>query len=206
MPRAKRKSDEIYNERRRARRLAARIEREAATKSATQRRADLKFAAQLREDIALTYAKVSDAETIEQKIKTLSYTTRRDFGNKQRRANTLFARQIEAASRDESSSLGSRGHVMTKIFYQATQDIWEGLPIGERNDAILRAMGETDLRSAFSKVLYSQRRALHAALEGQRPIRGRTSESAAFYEGGTGAVDEYASPDYLAYVRPYAIS
>ena len=54
MPRAKRKSDELYNERRRAKRLAARIEKEQF-RTALEQQAAQSYVANLQKQIERTY-------------------------------------------------------------------------------------------------------------------------------------------------------
>ena len=67
MPRAKRKSDELYNERRRAKRLAARIEKQQF-RTAREQQAAQSYVTNLRKQIERTY--ISKGVEIEEEFKS----------------------------------------------------------------------------------------------------------------------------------------
>lgn len=198
MPRAKRKSDELYNERRRAKRLAARIEKQQF-RTAREQQAAQSYVANLQKQIERTY--VSKGVEIEEAFKAakgLSVQTRREVRTASQRANEIFTREMNLASSGNESTLGANGAQYVKIFYAATQSIWEGQPLERRNKAILVAMGTDSLRKAFTNVLWQNRAAMKAAKHAGEPI-GTTDENAFFYEDALD-VEEYGSPEYLDYV------
>ena len=198
MPRAKRKSDELYNERRRAKRLAARIEKQQF-RTAREQQAAQSYVTNLQKQIERTY--VSKGVEIEEAFKAakrLSVQTRREVCTASQRANEIFTREMNLASSGNESTLGANGAQYVKIFYAATQSIWEGQPLERRNKAILAAMGTDSLREAFTNVLWQNRAAMKAAKHAGEPI-GTTDENAFFYEDALD-VEEYGSPEYLDYV------
>lgn len=198
MPRAKRKSDELYNERRRAKRLAARIEKQQF-RTAREQQAAQSYVTNLRNQIERTYiSKGVEIEEAFKAAKALSVQTRREVRTASQRANEIFTREINLASAGNESTLGANGAKHVKIFYAATQSIWEGQPLERRNKAILAAMGTDSLREAFIKVLWQNRAAMKAAKHAGEPI-GTTDENAFFYKDALDD-EEYGSPEYLDYV------
>ena len=198
MPRAKRKSDELYNERRRAKRLAARIEKQQF-RTAREQQAAQSYVANLRKQIERTYiSKGVEVEEAFKAAKGLGVQTRREVRTASQRANEIFTREMNLASSGNESTLGEHGEQYVKIFYAATQSMWEGQPLEMRNKAILAAMGTDSLREAFMSVLWQNRAAIRAARHAGEPI-GTTDENAFFYEDALD-VEEYGSPEYLDYV------
>lgn len=198
MARAKRESDKIYNERRRAKRLAARIEKQQFA-TARERKAAADYVANLRAQIDRTYTtKGATVESAQQAAKSLSVQTRRGVATASQRRNAIFAREMRLASAGEQSNLGRDAQAKVKIFYAATQNIWEGQPLEMRNKAILAAMGTESLQEAFTNVLWQNRAALKAAKHANEPIE-VTDENAWFYEDALDT-DGFGSPDYLDYV------
>ena len=198
MPRAKRKSDELYNERRRAKRLATRIEKQQF-RTAREQQAAQSYVTNLQKQIERTY--VSKGVEIEEAFKAakgLSVQTRREVRTASQRANEIFTREMNLASSGNESTLGANGEQYVKIFYAATQSIWEGQPLERRNKAILAAMGTDSLRKAFTNVLWQNRAAMKAAKHAGEPI-GTTDENAFFYKDALD-VEEHGSPEYLDYV------
>lgn len=198
MPRAKRKSDELYNERRRAKRLVTRIEKQQF-RTAREQQAAQNYVTNLQKQIERTY--VSKGVEIEEAFKAakeLSVQTRREVRTASQRANEIFTREMNLASSGNESTLGANGAQYVKIFYAATQSIWEGQPLERRNKAILAAMETDSLREAFTNVLWQNRAAMKAAKHAGEPI-GTTDENAFFYEDALD-VEEYGSPEYLDYV------
>lgn len=199
MPRAKRQSDEIYNERRRAKRLAARIEKQQFRTNREKLAAE-SYISNLRNQIENTYvSKGIELKKAKKAAKSLSVQTRREVATSAQRANEIFSREIRMASIGEETSLGKRGQQYVKIFYASTQNIWEGQPLENRNKAILAAMGTDSLQEAFVNVLNKNREAIKAAKHQGEPI-GVTDENAFFYEDMSAESDDYGSPEYLDYV------
>lgn len=198
MPRAKRKSDELYNERRRAKRLVARIKKQKF-RTVREQQAAQSYVGNLQKQIERTYiSKGVEVEEAFKVAKALSVQTRRDVRTASQRANEIFTREMNLASSGNESTLGERGKQYVKIFYAATQSMWEGLPLEMRNKAILADMGIDSLREAFINVLWQNRAAMKAAKHAGDPI-GTTDENAFFYEDALD-VEEYGSPEYLDYV------
>lgn len=198
MPRAKRKSDELYNERRRAKRLAARIEKQQFG-TARERSAAQSYVESLQKQIERTYVtKGATLEEATKAAKSLGVQTRREVKTASQRANEIFTRELRLASAGEESILGEMGQKYVKIFYAATQNIWEGQPLEMRNKAILAAFGTDSLREAFMSVLWQNRAAIRAARHAGEPV-GVTDENAFFYEDAED-VEEYGSPEYIDYV------
>lgn len=54
---------------------------------------------------------------------------------------------------------------LESIFYAATQDLWAGLPIEERDAAIVKGLGMSTLEEAYAYVLAKNRRAIEAAAD-----------------------------------------
>ncbi len=199
MPRAKRQSDEIYNERSRAKRRAARIEKQQFQTN-RERIAAESYVSNLRRQIEETYiSRGVERERAQKAAKSLSVQTRRDVRTSSQRANEIFSREIRMASIGEETSIGKMGQQYVKIFYASTQNIWEGQPLENRNKAILAALGTDSLQEAFTQVLYKNRRAIRAAKHQGEPI-GITDENAFFYEDMSQESDEYGSPEYLDFV------
>lgn len=194
MARPKRRSDEIYNARRRAKRLAARIERDMANQTPSERAASRSYLATVREQIARTYTpRKGAAETrsalmdeAESSARELDRMTRGVRGVRGRtgRANQLFSQQLNAARLDRASMFGKMGSEQVGIFYAATRNIWQGRDPRRRNEYIMKALGTSSLEEAFRKVIRENRTALRVA-EHRGAIRsaveGVTSENAFFY-------------------------
>lgn len=200
MPRARRKSDDVYNERRRAKRLIARVMRQDFA-SARERKAALSYVANLERQVAATYVERHGARVTasqEAAAKSLSVQTRRELRTESNRANDIFKREIRIASAGGDTSLGSHGQSYVKIFYAATQGIWEGLPLERRDEAIMSALETDSLRDAFMHVMSRNRDAIRAARHAAEPI-GLTTENSFFYED-IGVQDDIGSPPELDFV------
>ena len=72
-------------------------------------------------------------------------------------SNRLFAREIANAARNRPSTLGARGHQKVQVFYRATQNIWQGLPVEQRNKAIMDYFETDSLYRAFLLVMAKQK-------------------------------------------------
>lgn len=139
--RAKRPSDELYNARRRIKRQAERIEREAKGKSETERKLAEGYAQYLRQQ-----ATAPGKLTAEQRSKALERLGKlreetRDvaYGRfRVARRNAIFKQQMNAAGTEGAeSSISER---KKSVFWAATKGLWpKGLnvPRNERYDLIL---------------------------------------------------------------------
>ena len=194
MPRPKRRSDEIYNARRRAKRLAARIERDMANQTPSERAASRSYLATVREQIARTYTPRKGApetrsalmDEAESSARELDRMTRGVRGVRGRtgRANQLFSQQLNAARLERASMFGKMGSEQVGIFYAATRNIWQGRDPRKRNEYIMKALGTSSLEEAFRKVIRENRTALRVAEHRgviRSAVEGVTAENAFFY-------------------------
>lgn len=200
MARQRRKSDETYNVRRRAKRYVASLEREIAkTQSAAGRRALHKYARNITRQMKRTYR--GSGYNVAKATQVLVELIARKTGmTGQSRANYVFRQQIGIASRGGKSSIGGgyMGQAKTKIFYRATQRFWEGAPAKDRNKLIMAALGTDSLAEAFDMVMARQKLAVKAAQGNLEPIED-TEENVLFAEGLVS--ETTGSPDYLDYVK-----
>lgn len=140
-PRPKRPSDEVYNARRRLRRQAARIERDAAQATGSAKEAALGFAQYLRQQAQAT-GKLTQAQRqaaldrlnrIREQTKGITYDPFRV-----RRRNAILMQQINAAGTEGAeSSISER---KKDVFWAATKGLWpkgSNVPRNERYDKIL---------------------------------------------------------------------
>lgn len=212
MARAKRASDEIYNARRRAKRAIARIEREMQTYSSRQTKAAKSYIQSLQSQIEKSYSPqkkgargVSQQAIEAANVLRASVKSLRGRESAVTRRNEVFKREIALASAGVPTSISkdtdlAKGYV--KIFYRATQRIWEGAPPEKRNEMIMSALGVSDLESAMARVLMKNREAvkmLRSRIKGFN-LGFDTSESWFFEEDEQG-FDEVTSPDYINVVQ-----
>ena len=140
-PRPKRPSDELYNARKRLRRQADRIERDARTKDATERKLAEGYAKYLRQQ-AQAGAKLTP-EQRKQAIERLAGIRKstRDVaygGFRVQRRNAILMQQLNAAGTEgATSSISER---KKSVFWAATKGLWpkgSNVPRNERYDLIL---------------------------------------------------------------------
>ena len=176
MARAKRTSDEIYNARRRAKRLLARLEREDVSGMSTlQKRARAEYIASVREQISQSYQETRKAHQT---------TAPRKARSRAARSNLIFQRQINLARSGAPSTLGDHGKESVSVFYAATRRFWRGKDPKERNRLIMKGLGVTSLSEAYERVIGANRKALDSLVsEGAQTslVEGLTSENEAFY-------------------------
>lgn len=107
----------------------------------------------------------------------------------------VFKQQISAASRGERSYISAKGNIgsfKVKMFYAATQRLWEGKSVKVRNELIKKYYKVDRLSDAFSIVMKREevREALRLYKGGLRGVRGDVE------------FDEFeTSPIFLALVR-----
>lgn len=194
MARAKRTSDEVYNARRRAKRLLARLEREDVSgMGASQRRARDDYIASVREQIAQSYQgtrqvqQVSEAQTrakrAAERLDRMT-TAPRKARSRAARSNLIFQRQINLARSGAPSTLGDRGKEAVSVFYAATRRFWRGKDPKERNRLIMEGLGATSLSEAYDRVIAANGKALDSLVSAgvqTSLVEGLTSENEAFY-------------------------
>lgn len=139
MPRAKRKSDELYNQRRRAKRLAARLEKQKMAQSQLEKASTEGYLRELRETIARSYmpktrvptndmatALGSAAYDIGKRLDRMTSPYRQPKQSTKQRSNELFARQMRIAAAGGTSTIRGMRREEINIFYAATKDLWYG--------------------------------------------------------------------------------
>ena len=139
MPRAKRKSDELYNQRRRARRLAARLEKQMKAQAALERASTEGYVRDLREMISRSYMPKARAPTndmatalrnaaydIGTRLDRMTNPYRQPKQSAGQRSNELFARQMRIAAAGGTPSIRGMHREEINIFYAATKDLWYG--------------------------------------------------------------------------------
>lgn len=194
--RQRRQSDEVYNVRRRAKRYVKSLEKQVnQSKSATERRVLRRYIRNLNEVIAGTYR--GSGRSIDKSVAALKSQTQRGKTGTAR-ANYVFQQQIGLAGRGRKSALGKYGVQKVKIFYTATQRIWQGAPASQRNRLIMAELGTSSLGEAFDMVMKRNKTALDMAKGLYEPI-GDTAENIAFAQGLI--EDIQTSPEYLDYVN-----
>lgn len=194
MARAKRKSDEVYNARRRAKRLLARLEREDVSDMSTlQKRARADYIASVREQISQSYQGTRQVhQAAEAQTRTKKAAERLDrmtiaprkAKSRAARSNLIFQRQINLARSGAPSTLGDRGKEAVSVFYAATRRFWRGKDPKERNRLIMEGLGVTSLSEAYDRVIGANRKALDSLLSSGAQtslVEGLTSENEAFY-------------------------
>lgn len=191
MARAKRTSDEVYNARRRAKRLLARLEREDVSGMSTlQKRARADYIASVREQIAYSYQGTRQAPEVQTRAKRAAErldrmtAAPRKARSRAARSNLIFQRQINLARSGAPSTLGDGGKEAVSVFYAATRRFWRGKDPKERNRLIMEGLGVTSLSEAYDRVIGANRKALDSLVsEGSQTslVEGLTSENEAFY-------------------------
>lgn len=196
--RQRRQSDEVYNVRRRAKRYVKSLEKQVnQSKSATERRVLRRYIRNLNETIAGTYR--GSGRSIDKSVAALKVQTQKGKSGTTR-ANYVFQQQIGLAGSGRKSALGKYGAQKVKIFYTATQRIWQRAPASQRNKLIMAELGTSSLGEAFDMVLKRNKAALDMAKGLYEPI-GDTAENIAFAQGLI--EDIQTSPEYLDYVNEW---
>ena len=194
MARAKRTSDEVYNARRRAKRLLARLEREDVSgMSTSQKRARADYIASVREQISQSYQgtrrahRVAEAQTrakgAAERLDRMTAAPR-NASSRAARSNLIFQRQINLARSGAPSTLGDGGKEAVSVFYAATRRFWRGRNPKERNRLIMDGLGVTSLSEAYDRVIGANGKALDSLLSAGSQtslVEGLTSENEAFY-------------------------
>lgn len=139
--RAKRPSDELYNARRRLKRQAERIEREAKGKSETERQLAEGYAQYLRQQAAAPGKLTAEqrSKALERLGKLREETRDVAYGKfRVARRNAIFKQQMNAAGTEGAeSSISER---KKSVFWAATKGLWpkgSNVPRNERYDLIL---------------------------------------------------------------------
>lgn len=188
MPRSKRESDEVYNARRRAKRLIARLERDQA-KSSVSAAAQADYIKTLKSQIQNSYVqrkgswfeRSKSIEKSRQAGKTLTRMTKQAVGKRgeMSRANVMFSRQLNLSRIGGESVLGENAKVKTDVFYAATRQFWRGRDPKKRNELIMKGLGVSSLEEAFNIVLTQNEKALKEHIK-TSTVRGRSDKNSEF--------------------------
>lgn len=154
MARAKRASDEVYNARRRAKRLIARLEKQTSN-NATEDRARKSYVQSLKSAVASSYAKNRSKESLADSKKAATKLDRmtaipRANRTAKARSEAIFRQQLATARAGGASSVTE---AQVSVFYAATRHIWRGHDPRERNELIKEKLGVSALSEAFEKVI-----------------------------------------------------
>lgn len=195
MARAKRASDEVYNARRRAKRLLARMEREdVSSMSTVQRRARADYMESVRAQIEQSYQgtrAVREVHSAQKRAKSASEqldrmtSAPRKVKSSRERSDMLFQRQVNLARIGAPSLFGEHGKAAVSVFYASTRQIWRGRDSKDRNRLIMEALGVDNLQDAFDKVLIKNMRAVNeyiAQSVKSSTVEGFTDENEEFYK------------------------
>ena len=198
MARAKRKSDEVYNARRRAKRLLARIAKEDTSgMSVQQKAARLDYMRSVQEQVAKSYdtsrkqpnedRRKQARESAAKAASRLDKMTAAPRAAKTAvdRSNLMFKRQLNLARIGAPSILGKHGEQAVTIFYAATKKIWRGKDPAKRNELIMKAMGAETIEEAYKLVLSKNVNAFRALVSyaggDTSYVAGFTDENEDFY-------------------------
>lgn len=114
----------------------------------------------------------------------------------------MFEAEVARIMSDDGTSklYGGITQERVRLFYRATQRMWQGHPVRERNRRIMDGLGMPTLGDAYSIIMAEQERAVAEAdrWRAQR-VSGRGMEIAPGQEEGEVAT----SPNYLALVKMY---
>lgn len=209
MPRARRRSDNLADKRRKIKRtivsLRKSITRKMATSERKARRATIR---KLERGLKNTYVgRVADTalreeafaraeENLNSLLQTASIARKSSTSKKAeaQRTERLFKNEMRQAMSGNSTIFGDgeTSRVKMKIFWRSTQNIWQrpNIPPEKRLDAIKEAYDTTNLFEIFDKVLENNTNALQYA---QKVMDGEIIEDDGLSEGG--------SPDYIMLVH-----
>lgn len=203
MARAKRLSDEVYNARRRAKRALERMLRDLARNNVpAEKIAETNaYIKQTQEFISKSYgvSKKADASQVRRLTETSiaiqetsKYKIEERFSNY--RNDEIMKREINQASVGGVSKFSKEE---TKIFYAATQKIWQGKSIEQRNRLIKEHFGVDTLEEAWNEVfaLPEVQKALKQAKQSQS--QAMSSEDETISNGFSDEIDAKGSPTYI---------
>lgn len=163
MARKKTAADEIYNIRRRARREEARLRKQSQNQSisAMERRAALKAANDLREQIRKSYVSTAPQAQREETLQQLGKQFRHRRTQRTARQaqiesrNNAFKREMALALKGKPSAIsadGEKGRILATTFMHAQQDIRRINP-RKAYENIMRNEGTDLLSEAFQKTI-----------------------------------------------------
>lgn len=147
---AKRRSDAIYNERRRAKRLVNRLEMDAATQFGAERRATQAYISKLKSEISKTYQpkRATDAAYARQEQAVANLRSMRAESavrNAAAREDLVFRHQLAQAAKGSRTIWGSgyESQSRFRLFMNATKRYWQGGDEAGRLSRIEQATGKS---------------------------------------------------------------
>lgn len=149
-------SREVDKIRKRTKRGIARLEKQIAeSTNYLEKRAARQQLEQMQSNLAQLSARGRGKTYTERSREALSQLKQQRVKAQRelKRDGVDFAEQLKKAKRGEISALGSKGREKTQLFYRVTQPLWEGMPLAQRNQAIIEGLGVKNLQQAYSKVL-----------------------------------------------------
>lgn len=195
------KADQMYNARRRVRRVIDNLRNNLDSFNDVGRRSVERYIASAERLVERSLVENMPKNLTEKERKRYDERIMRELAQvgqvktttRQTRANKITQNEMNLASNgDKDTSLGGQGLAKVKIFYKATEDLWLGVPLHKRNEAIMEKLGVSSLKAALEIVLAGQEEALAAAEE-------------YFKQGGTGPAPGdggiQGSYDWMAYVN-----
>lgn len=201
MPRARKRSDALAEKRRKIKRTIASLRKSITRKMATsERKARRATIRTLERGLKNTYVgRVTNSELREEAfaraeenlnslLQTSSIARKNRTGKKAeaQRTERLFKNEMRQAGKSNSTIFGNgeMSRVKMKIFWRATQNIWQrpGIPPEKRLDAIKEAYGTNNLFEIFDKVMANNKKALEYA---NKVMAGEIIEDAGDSEGGS---------------------
>ena len=204
MARKKRASDELYNQRRRAKRAIARIE---ANPDATRR--EKAYAEALKRGISQSYiGRRATPEREQQSLAAGRLLSMRTAGAKAgaaERRDIMFRAQIGASSR-KGANIAGMTRARSKIFFRATQRYWAGRG-PDKLASIQEAFGGRPLDEIYRLVMSQQTEALRREYAERKARTGGLTidPDNALQQALAENVDrDQGSPDYMVYVAEVA--
>ena len=203
-PRAKKKSDEIYNARRRAKRALAKVQEK---QQANPTEAGQRTISQMQQLIESSYAETKgkkrgqykfESERLESSLNIAAKSaTRKERRERNERKNAIFERDLRLSRNPEVEGTKFEPYEVN-IFYTATKQFWEGKPPGARNKAIMNAIKVDTLEEAWNIVFENEavQEALRRAEQAQHPAESDGDISDGEFE----PPDEAGSPPYIEYL------
>lgn len=204
MARKKRASDELYNQRRRAKRAIARIE---ANPNATRR--DRAYASALKIGVSQSYVgRNASPERLRASLAAGRLLSMRTAGAKAgaaERRDIMFRAQIGASSR-KGANIAGMTRARSKIFFRATQRYWAGKG-PDKLASIQAAFGGAPLDEIYRMVMSQQTEALRREYAERKARTGGLTidPDNALQQALAENVDrDQGSPDYMVYVAEVA--
>lgn len=221
MPRAHTKADDVYNARKRAKRMVERLEREVKGQTGSTARATQQYIDSLKTQIEKSYVNKSakdrqaESKRTQQVASALTETLNRiPVGRGQRvkvmRSNKMFERQLNLASSQSPNVLTNEETLdaaqsikyaksLVSIFYKATKNLWQGKDPQRRNELIMMHYNTTSLEDAFNKVLEQNTKAVQRAYDAAKGnvagVIQNTAEQEAFNQDVSIDSEKEPSPD-----------